>query len=188
MRLYHHLFDNYDPQCRPVREPEDTVSINIKVTLTNLISLVRYPTSTPSTISELEIPRLAPTTERCLTLTVALEPLPISPAQNEKEETLTTSVWIGIVSPIWGTVRGLVQGTPPSHTPRGHQVGDAGHTSSCHPPTPLRTGTITDSTSARRTLGTSGSCGSRPHTYGYQRLCWKTSTDRRETRLLEAEA
>ncbi|XP_014385693.1 PREDICTED: acetylcholine receptor subunit epsilon [Myotis brandtii] len=54
LRLYHHLFDNYDPQCRPVREPEDTVSINIKVTLTNLISL------------------------------------------NEKEETLTTSVWIGI--------------------------------------------------------------------------------------------
>ncbi|XP_008154932.2 acetylcholine receptor subunit epsilon [Eptesicus fuscus] len=54
LRLYHHLFDNYDPQCRPVRRPEDTVSINLKVTLTNLISL------------------------------------------NEKEETLTTSVWIGI--------------------------------------------------------------------------------------------
>ncbi|XP_060060229.1 acetylcholine receptor subunit epsilon isoform X2 [Erinaceus europaeus] len=54
LRLYHHLFDNYDPGCRPVSEPEDTVVINLKVTLTNLISL------------------------------------------NEKEETLTTSVWIGI--------------------------------------------------------------------------------------------
>uniref|UniRef100_A0A8C9DED0 Acetylcholine receptor subunit epsilon n=1 Tax=Prolemur simus TaxID=1328070 RepID=A0A8C9DED0_PROSS len=52
--LYHHLFDNYDPESRPVREPEDTVTVTLKVTLTNLISL------------------------------------------NEKEETLTTSVWIGI--------------------------------------------------------------------------------------------
>ncbi|XP_012515385.1 PREDICTED: acetylcholine receptor subunit epsilon isoform X1 [Propithecus coquereli] len=54
LRLYHHLFDNYDRESRPVREPEDTVTITLKVTLTNLISL------------------------------------------NEKEETLTTSVWIGI--------------------------------------------------------------------------------------------
>ncbi|XP_058561307.1 acetylcholine receptor subunit epsilon isoform X1 [Neofelis nebulosa] len=54
LRLYHHLFDNYDPERRPVKEPEDTVTITLKVTLTNLISL------------------------------------------NEKEETLTTSVWIGI--------------------------------------------------------------------------------------------
>ncbi|XP_023443585.2 acetylcholine receptor subunit epsilon isoform X4 [Dasypus novemcinctus] len=54
LRLYHHLFNNYDPGSRPVRGPEDTVTISLKVTLTNLISL------------------------------------------NEKEETLTTSVWIGI--------------------------------------------------------------------------------------------
>ncbi|XP_004716231.1 acetylcholine receptor subunit epsilon [Echinops telfairi] len=54
VRLYHHLFKNYDPQARPVRRPEDTVTISIKVTLTNLISL------------------------------------------NEKEETLTSSVWIVI--------------------------------------------------------------------------------------------
>uniref|UniRef100_A0A8C3VP19 Acetylcholine receptor subunit epsilon n=1 Tax=Catagonus wagneri TaxID=51154 RepID=A0A8C3VP19_9CETA len=54
LRLYHHLFDNYDPARRPVREPKDTVTVSLKVTLTNLISL------------------------------------------NEKEETLTTSVWIGI--------------------------------------------------------------------------------------------
>ncbi|XP_008854139.1 acetylcholine receptor subunit epsilon [Nannospalax galili] len=54
LNLYHHLFDNYDRDCRPVRRPEDTVTISLKVTLTNLISL------------------------------------------NEKEETLTTNVWIGI--------------------------------------------------------------------------------------------
>nr|XP_045375428.1 acetylcholine receptor subunit epsilon [Camelus bactrianus] len=54
LRLYHHLLDNYDPGSRPVQKPEDTVTITLKVTLTNLISL------------------------------------------NEKEETLTTSVWIGI--------------------------------------------------------------------------------------------
>ncbi|XP_047399408.1 acetylcholine receptor subunit epsilon isoform X2 [Sciurus carolinensis] len=54
LNLYHHLLNNYDRECRPVKRPEDTVTITLKVTLTNLISL------------------------------------------NEKEETLTTSVWIGI--------------------------------------------------------------------------------------------
>ncbi|XP_007483302.1 acetylcholine receptor subunit epsilon isoform X3 [Monodelphis domestica] len=54
LRLYHHLFSNYDAGTRPVRWPEEKVSVNLKVTLTNLISL------------------------------------------NEKQETLTTSVWIGI--------------------------------------------------------------------------------------------
>ncbi|XP_003791329.1 acetylcholine receptor subunit epsilon [Otolemur garnettii] len=54
LRLYHHLFDNYDRGSRPVKQPEDTVTVTLKVTLTNLISL------------------------------------------NEKEETLTTSIWIGI--------------------------------------------------------------------------------------------
>ncbi|XP_006863381.1 PREDICTED: acetylcholine receptor subunit epsilon [Chrysochloris asiatica] len=54
LKLYQHLFHNYDPQRRPVKGPEDTVTITLKVTLTNLISL------------------------------------------NEKEETLTSSVWIGI--------------------------------------------------------------------------------------------
>ncbi|XP_036692532.1 acetylcholine receptor subunit epsilon isoform X2 [Balaenoptera musculus] len=54
LRLYHHLFDNYDSGRRPVQKPGDTVTITLKVTLTNLISL------------------------------------------NEKEETLTTNVWIGI--------------------------------------------------------------------------------------------
>lgn len=43
LRLYHHLFDDYDPERRPVKEPEETVTITLKVTLTNLISLVRYP-------------------------------------------------------------------------------------------------------------------------------------------------
>lgn len=82
LRLYHHLFDNYDPGCRPVRRPEDTVTITLKVTLTNLISLVR-PCPSPA-----------------CTLRVALGPgfRHLLLLQNEKEETLTTSVWIGIVS------------------------------------------------------------------------------------------
>ncbi|XP_074081516.1 acetylcholine receptor subunit epsilon [Macrotis lagotis] len=54
LRLYHHLFSDYDSTRRPVKWPEEKVSVNFKVTLTNLISL------------------------------------------NEKQETLTTSVWIGI--------------------------------------------------------------------------------------------
>ncbi|KAM5274078.1 acetylcholine receptor subunit epsilon isoform 2-T2 [Ctenodactylus gundi] len=54
LSLYHHLFDNYDPERPPVRKPDETITISLKVTLTNLISL------------------------------------------NEKEETLTTNVWIGI--------------------------------------------------------------------------------------------
>ncbi|XP_059236920.1 acetylcholine receptor subunit epsilon isoform X2 [Mustela nigripes] len=81
LRLYHHLFDNYDPECRPVKEPEETVTITLKVTLTNLISL------------------------------------------NEKEETLTTSVWIGIVSQLWGAAGGL---DPLPRTPGRHKVGNAG--------------------------------------------------------------
>ncbi|XP_012915768.1 acetylcholine receptor subunit epsilon isoform X4 [Mustela putorius furo] len=81
LRLYHHLFDNYDPECRPVKEPEETVTITLKVTLTNLISL------------------------------------------NEKEETLTTSVWIGIVSQLWGAAGGL---DPLPQTPGRHKVGNAG--------------------------------------------------------------
>ncbi|XP_059006153.1 acetylcholine receptor subunit epsilon isoform X2 [Mustela lutreola] len=81
LRLYHHLFDNYDPECRPVKEPEETVPITLKVTLTNLISL------------------------------------------NEKEETLTTSVWIGIVSQLWGAAGGL---DPLPQTPGRHKVGNAG--------------------------------------------------------------
>ncbi|XP_051851877.1 acetylcholine receptor subunit epsilon isoform X2 [Antechinus flavipes] len=39
LRLYHHLFNHYDPTRRPVRWPEEKVSVNFKVTLTNLISL-----------------------------------------------------------------------------------------------------------------------------------------------------
>lgn len=48
LSLYHHLFDNYDPECRPVRGPEDTVTVSLKVTLTNLISLVSASPPEPS--------------------------------------------------------------------------------------------------------------------------------------------
>ncbi|XP_053861373.1 acetylcholine receptor subunit epsilon isoform X1 [Malaclemys terrapin pileata] len=52
LRLYEKLFANYDKNTRPVLRPDDTVPVQIMLTLTNLISL------------------------------------------NEKEETLTTNVWI----------------------------------------------------------------------------------------------
>ncbi|XP_026502083.1 acetylcholine receptor subunit epsilon-like isoform X1 [Terrapene carolina triunguis] len=52
LRLYEKLFANYDKNTRPVIRPDDTVPVQIMLTLTNLISL------------------------------------------NEKEETLTTNVWI----------------------------------------------------------------------------------------------
>ncbi|XP_066467062.1 acetylcholine receptor subunit epsilon [Tiliqua scincoides] len=51
-RLFERLFAGYDKNTRPVRGPEEVVTVKIKLTLTNLISL------------------------------------------NEKEETLTTNVWI----------------------------------------------------------------------------------------------
>uniref|UniRef100_A0A3Q3KCJ7 Cholinergic receptor, nicotinic, epsilon n=1 Tax=Monopterus albus TaxID=43700 RepID=A0A3Q3KCJ7_MONAL len=53
-QLINHLFKNYNKNIRPTAHPEDKVEVQIKMTLTNLISL------------------------------------------NEKEETLTTSVWIEI--------------------------------------------------------------------------------------------
>lgn len=125
LRLYHHLFDNYDPERRPVRRPEDTVTITLKVTLTNLISLVRYPLSTPTTISEPKILLVAPTAELCpkahfwpwKTISMIL----ITHLQNEKEETLTSSVWIGIVSQLWESVRSCSlpkEGPPFFQTPK----------------------------------------------------------------------
>uniref|UniRef100_A0A8C4YQ33 Cholinergic receptor nicotinic epsilon subunit n=1 Tax=Gopherus evgoodei TaxID=1825980 RepID=A0A8C4YQ33_9SAUR len=54
LRLYEKLFANYDKNTRPARRPDDTVPVQIMLTLTNLISL------------------------------------------NEKEETLTTNVWLKI--------------------------------------------------------------------------------------------
>ena len=46
-----------------MQEPEDTVTISLKVTLTNLISLVRYPHRHPSAIWEPKIPLLAPSAQ-----------------------------------------------------------------------------------------------------------------------------
>uniref|UniRef100_A0A452GN93 Uncharacterized protein n=1 Tax=Gopherus agassizii TaxID=38772 RepID=A0A452GN93_9SAUR len=39
LRLYEKLFANYDKNTRPVRHPDDTVPVQIMLTLTNLISL-----------------------------------------------------------------------------------------------------------------------------------------------------
>lgn len=48
LSLYHHLLDNYDRESRPVQAPDETVTITLKVTLTNLISLVSAPAAPPS--------------------------------------------------------------------------------------------------------------------------------------------
>ncbi|XP_025066924.1 acetylcholine receptor subunit epsilon, partial [Alligator sinensis] len=53
-RLFETLFSGYDPSTRPTRRPQDPVTVELQLTLTNLISL------------------------------------------NEKEETLTTNIWIEI--------------------------------------------------------------------------------------------
>lgn len=122
-----------------MQKPEDTVTITLKVTLTNLISLVRFPTSTP-------VPSLSPKSQLLSSGLKLASITLIFHLQNEKEETLTTSVWIGIVSPVWGTVRSC-PGAP--FLPNLWRA--PGHTSLR--PLPLRTGMITDSTTARTTLG-----------------------------------
>lgn len=71
-----------------------------------------------------------------LTLTGGPGPLLISPAQNEKEETLTTSVWIGIVSPIWGTVRGLSRAPLPPRLSTGTRWEMQGTRPPITPPSP----------------------------------------------------
>lgn len=94
-----------------MKEPEDTVTITLKVTLTNLISLVRCPHPHPPSWG------LVPTST---TLTPAR-------LQNEKEETLTTSVWIGIVSESRGAEWGSCPGLPNSCGRQVETQGTAGH-------------------------------------------------------------
>lgn len=47
----------------------------------------------------------------------------------------------------------------------------------------FRIGRITDSTTARTTLGAYKPCEFLHNSCGYQRLCWKTSEDRADVRL-----
>lgn len=77
------LFKGYNKNIRPVVHPEDKVEVQIKLTLTNLISLVSSPDPPIKNVHcDFDIEK----TQSSL--------IP----QNEKEETLTTNVWIEIVS------------------------------------------------------------------------------------------
>lgn len=77
------LFTDYNKNIRPVVHPEDKVEVQIKLTLTNLISLVSSPSPPNKNVySDIHFEKTRS----------SLIP------QNEKEETLTTNVWIEIVS------------------------------------------------------------------------------------------
>lgn len=77
------LFTDYNKNIRPVVHPEDKVEVQIKLTLTNLISLVSSPNPPHKNVhSHFNFEKTRS----------SLIP------QNEKEETLTTNVWIEIVS------------------------------------------------------------------------------------------
>lgn len=81
--LIRDLFKGYNKNIRPVVHPEDKVEVQIKLTLTNLISLVSSPSPPNKNIySHFNFEKTRS----------SLIP------QNEKEETLTTNVWIEIVS------------------------------------------------------------------------------------------
>lgn len=82
-QLISDLFMNYHKNSRPVVNPDDKVEVTIKLTLTNLISLVRA--------------FLFFTGEK-LKLASSVIHACFFQKQNEKEETLTTNVWIEIVS------------------------------------------------------------------------------------------
>ncbi|XP_061559249.1 acetylcholine receptor subunit epsilon isoform X2 [Phycodurus eques] len=72
-QLIGNLFKGYNKNIRPVVHPKDKVEVQIKLTLTNLISLVR------ARYYQLQ-----------------QNPTAHSKEDNEKEETLTTNVWIEI--------------------------------------------------------------------------------------------
>lgn len=78
--LFKDLMKGYNKNVRPMENGSDVTQVAIKMTLTNLISLVS------------QVCRFLTTTSWFVSFTQ----LPFS--QNEKEEALTTSVWIGMVT------------------------------------------------------------------------------------------
>lgn len=80
--LFKDLMKGYNKNVRPMEKSGDITQVHIKMTLTNLISLV-------------SLGRCAASDE--LTLRVDTVYWTVSP-QNEKEEALTTSVWIEMVT------------------------------------------------------------------------------------------
>lgn len=83
--LFKDLMKGYNKHVRPTEKSGDVTQVDIKMTLTNLISLV----------SKIESPGLILT--GTLTSHSRRRCFKISVLQNEKEEALTTSVWIELV-------------------------------------------------------------------------------------------
>lgn len=82
-KLFQDLMANYNQQLRPARGDE-IIDVSLKLTLTNLISLVRDSSRYPHWGTEGRALKLSPS---------------FLPCQNEREETLTTNVWIEMVRP-----------------------------------------------------------------------------------------
>lgn len=83
--LFKDLMKGYNKHVRPTKKSGDVTQVDIKMTLTNLISLV----------SKIESHGLILTGR--LTSHSRRRCFKISVLQNEKEEALTTSVWIELV-------------------------------------------------------------------------------------------
>lgn len=79
--LFKDLMKDYNKNIRPKENSNDVTQVTIKMTLTNLISLVSVPPLTPVAAQALELTQF-----------------PKLSSQNEKEEALTTSVWIEMVN------------------------------------------------------------------------------------------
>lgn len=154
LRLYHHLFNNYDPECRPVKEPEETVTITLKVTLTNLISLVRHPTPAP----EPGIPLLALDSH-------FNRPDPLVSAERERGDPDHQRLDRNSESALGGSRRS--RPPPPNSWPA--QGGKC--RALVRPSSLLRTGRITGSTTARTILEAWRPCGCLQNSSGFQRLC-----------------
>lgn len=93
-KLLQDLMTNYNRHLRPALHRDQIIDVTLKLTLTNLISLVR---NSPVPGQD----RICPTKQRQTWgrgQNGALKSSPLFlPCQNEREETLTTNVWIEMV-------------------------------------------------------------------------------------------
>lgn len=94
-KLLQDLMTNYNRHLRPALRRDQVIDVTLKLTLTNLISLVRDPHPIP--IAGWGLP---PRMGQWAGVGRALKLSPhFLPCQNEREETLTTNVWIEMVRP-----------------------------------------------------------------------------------------
>lgn len=100
-KLLQDLMTNYNRHLRPALVRDQVIDVTLKLTLTNLISLVRdtpTPPHSPVPIVGWVLPlHVGQWVEAGRTLNPSASFLP---CQNEREETLTTNVWIEMVRPI----------------------------------------------------------------------------------------